>query len=180
MTRAAAISSSIIAVFATSATYVNAQTVWTGPDTSITQSDNAPQSVTDVIIPGIAELTRGNVGPLCNTALGDPCVKDPTNPSGIEFAFSGLSANAPFAYGNASNFAGLIFNDLSTSLANSIGNNIVGRPVVGHVVASDVYSGWQMGAGGGFAYRRSTVPEPSTLMLAMLTITGLAARSRPA
>lgn len=158
-----------------------ATTICKGPDLTVTQLDDEPETVTDVLIPGVASLGRGFVGALCNTEVSDVCSSgNRTIPTDFEFAFSNLNGNPAISYGSAENFADFTFANLFTSLNEKLGDNLPPRnpgPVsgVGRIVSADVYFdieflSWQGNRGGGFSYRRSTVPEPTTFLLAAVGI----------
>ncbi|MEM7468709.1 MAG: PEP-CTERM sorting domain-containing protein [Pseudomonadota bacterium] len=168
--------------------------IWTGPDVFISQPADAPLSVTDVLVPGAASLSRGSAGLLCNLEVGDSCQPNLFfNPSNFEFAFSGLNGNGVIAYGSAANYAALNFSDLDAAWVLSAGFNAPGSVGVGRIVSLDIYfdiefSDWGRGANsanpsiGSFAYRRSSaavvVPEPTTLVLMGLGIAGFGFRRK--
>ena len=166
-----------------------AQTVWSGPDVIITQSE--PFMVTDILVAGEASLGRGQVGPLCNTEGGDTCTNIRSNPSNFEFAFSNLNGNPTIVYGSAASYAGYTFTNLATASDGGIGNNLRNVPGVGHVLSSDIYfdfeiTSWQAGGLGGFTYRRSTPPPvpvgafvPIAAGAALLAVGAAQARRRP-
>lgn len=165
-------------VQATSAS--NGPTVWKGPDLTVTQPNDQFDTVTDVFIPGVASLGRGFSGSLCNTAVSDVCsAPSMIIPSDFEFAFSNLNGNPTIPYGSAEQFASFTFANFITSVDRPSSNlppGVAGSvPGVGRIVSADVYFdieilNWQSGRGGGFSYRRSTLPEPTTLLLAAVGI----------
>ncbi len=163
-----------------------AQTIWTGPDVVVDQPAGAPLSVVDVLIPGVASLTRNSTGLLCNTLNGDTCASFQAIPSDFEFAFSNLNGNGPIVYGSAANFANFTFSNMDSAFPNRVGNDLPnpqnGLPPVagiGHHLSSDTYfdiefSNWGQGPRGNnqpgaFTYRRSSaVPEPTSIALCTL------------
>ena len=159
------------------------QTIWTGPDVSISQSGGAPQSVIDTVLPGVASLTRGSDGLLCNTIAGDTCAAFQPIPSDFEFAFSNLNGNGPIAYGSAASFANFTFANMQASLPGGPGNVLPNagntqppRAGIVHHVPSNTYfdieiQNWGRGNVGpselgAFSYRRSSpIPEPAAISL---------------
>ena len=173
---------------------VSSAIIWSGPDVVITQNDNSPGSVTDVLVPGIASLGRGFSGPLCNELAGDACdTNGNQTPSGFAWAFDGFFGNA-ISYGDADRYSELNFTlGLTDAVDFSPAFDLPGRAGVGHILGSDIYfdirfSHWQRGGagdpsiGGGFSYMRSSptlsVPEPALLGLFLLGLIGVAVTTR--
>jgi hypothetical protein len=60
---------------------------------------------------------------------------------------------------------------------------MIGKDAVLHLIADDIYLdikflSWTAGGGGGFSYERSTVPEPSSLIL-LAALAGSVVMTRP-
>jgi len=155
-----------------------AGTLWTGPDLVVTQSDDALTQQEDVLLVGVASLARGRSGPFCNLQGGDTCGSSDTNPSGLEFAFSGFNGNPVFAYGSAASHTSLTFRNFKTALEGAISGNLppfASGPVSGvvRIVSQNIYfdieithwqnSGAAAGTFSGFGYRRSTTTSVPAL-----------------
>lgn len=177
----------------------DAATIWAGPDVTVSQPAFQPDSVIDVLIPGVASLQRSLSQPLCNTLQGDVCgTRNPAHPTGIEFAFSGLRGNPPFPYGSAAKYEQYNFGYFRWA-AEGPGNNLPNLlnatdsgdlrppvPGVAHIIAEDIYfdieiqywgTGLQVWAEpGAFTYRRSApsvIPVPAALPLLAGALIGL-------
>ncbi|MEM7563086.1 MAG: PEP-CTERM sorting domain-containing protein [Pseudomonadota bacterium] len=177
----------------------SAAIVWSGPDVIVTQADNSPNSVTDVMVDGIASLGRGISGPLCNVLAGDVCDSNSAlNPTGFAWAFDGFDDNV-ITYGDADRFADLNFTlGITAAVDFSPAFDLLDRAGVGHILGSDIYfdiqfSRWQRGGGGngnggssgvggGFSYQRSSaavsVPEPALVSLFAVGLIGVAVMRR--
>jgi hypothetical protein len=143
-------------------------TVWSGLTHSFTKPDGADGSLSqfqDQITPNVY-LARGSSQGLYNAAT-EPNYLDGTSP---EFTAWATDLNNPAETIAATNYAALNFDDWTTAYSHSIGNTIVGRDAVVHLVLEDVYldikfTSWSTGhqfPSGGFSYLRAEPPPTTT------------------
>lgn len=104
-------------------------------------------------------LTRGSSRGLFNAAA--EIGYNASSPADTEWA---TTINNPGATIAATNYAALDFTTWVSAYGNSVGNTIVGRNAVLHIIPEDIYldirfTNWSAsGSGGGFAYQRSKTP----------------------
>lgn len=142
-----------------------APVVWTGPTTTFTKVDGADwtQAANQDRITGNVWITRQNIRGLINFA------------SESSYTHDASPADTEWASGSAADWASLTFQPWEL-WGDSIGQkpDIVGVPAVLHLITDDIYldiqfTSWTSSAGGGgFAYERSTVPEPVSMSLLLL------------
>lgn len=150
---------------------VGAVTVWTGAPIVFDQVQPGDR---DVIVPGEVEITRDAFFGIYNAALES--AYENGSPAGTRWAFASNNPGKTIA---ASAYLELSFASwVDAIVGNPLG--MIGMPAVLHLVASDIYldltfTGWGARGAGGFAYVRSTVPEPGTAALTLLGMLGLAA-----
>lgn len=157
-----------------SATATQAATIWDGPATSFAKAGfvdfNLPENqdrLTDNVW-----IARANSTGLFNAAR--ETFYSANSPAGTEWAV-----------GTTSDLGSLTFNTWNgtVGLSTPIGGppSSVGVPMVLHLIDDDIYLdltftewGQTSGAGGSFAYRRSTpgVPEPATVGLLVTMVAG--------
>lgn len=155
---------------------------WSGPDISFDNQAGGPL-VTDVLIPSQVAFARRIQQGLYNAALEPSYSSVNGSPVGTVWAVSGLNGNPVFSYGAAANTgAGLVFSDWASAYggAGTLSTNILARPAVlkipGGTPAEDIYVdiafttwGQTPGAGGRFAYTRSTPPaSPSPIAVPLV------------
>ena len=104
-------------------------------------------------------LTRGSSHGLFNPAA--EIGYTPSSPADTEWA---TTINNPGATIAATNYAALDFTSWVSAYGNSVGNTIVGRNAVVHIIPEDLYldirfTSWTASSGGGFAYQRSKTPN---------------------
>lgn len=146
----------------------DAQTVWTGPMITFTKPGLADPAVVHDHLTDNVQLARGNTQALFNLATETSF--NASSPLDTEWA---TDLNNPSETIAATNWAALDFDTFSAAYANSVGNNVVDRNAVVHLISDGIYldlrfSAWGSGnpAGGSFAYVRSTpVPEPAAAFL---------------
>lgn len=169
-----------------------AATVWTGPPTVF--SKTGAETTQDVLTANVS-LTRGNGSVLFNPLGGDGGPNPLTTPSDTEWAFRGLGGNPGDSTFGAGNFMALSFDTFVNALGGfgagggaggGLGDNIVGRPGVLHLISDDIYlditfSVWDTAlAGAAMSYTRSTVPVPAALPLLAAALGVLGWRGRAA
>ena len=154
----------------------NAATVGTGP---LVEFRKAPFA--DYMLPENQDritasvwLTRAVTLPLFNIAQEEAHVQfGRISPVDTEWAFQAVNGN-PITGISAADYESLVFTDFSSALGlQRIGDLIVGRPGVVHLISDDIYlditfTEWgRMPQGGGaFAYiRSSVVPIPAAAWL---------------
>ena len=158
----------------------SAPIVWSGLTTSFSKppfadpSDSANQ---DRITASVT-LTRGAVQGIYNVAQ-EGFFTPGASPQGTAWA---TSINNPGKTIASSNWADLSFSDWQTAYGsfNSLATNITRLGAVVHLISDDIYLdlkftdwGIRSGSGAGFSYLRSSIPEPSTVVLLTLTCTPL-------
>ncbi|MFG0251448.1 MAG: PEP-CTERM sorting domain-containing protein [Phycisphaerales bacterium JB038] len=160
--------------------------VWSGLDLEFSKPDYADwtQPENQDRITDNVWITRQNSQGLFNIVLEDYMSDWTASPLDTEWAFSGIGSNVNpvFGAGEGTTMLGdLFFEGWVPSLDYWVGDNIVDRPGVLHLITDDIYidilfTSWTgQGAGGGFTYLRG-VPAPSSL--ALLGLGGLALRRR--
>lgn len=142
-----------------------APTVWSGPTIAFSKASGANHKLPanqDHLTANVA-LTRGSSQGMINILQEASFTS--TSPADTRWA---TALNNPGDTIAAANWAALDFTTWSAAYANSISTNILNFGAVVHLVTDDVYldlrfTGFQGGgAGGGFAYQRSSpVPEPA-------------------
>lgn len=164
----------------------NAATVWTGDSATFTKSGGADSTLEenqDRLTDNVW-LTRATTQGLFNINAETGFSKSDGSPIGTEWAFASINNPDDTTLVVATNFANLNFDTFSDSLSNSgggVGENIVGRKGVLHLLSDDIYldiefSSWDVGRGGGdggFSYQRSTVPLPPAMLLFLSALAGL-------
>ena len=146
----------IVVLLLTAARQLDAATVWTGPLISYNQPATDPtQPANQDRITTNVWLTRASSKGLFN-AFSETSTTA-SSPAGTEWAFGALS-----------NYAALTFSTWLGLLNGQSPTTLVGREMVLHLTADDIYisiafSAWGSGGIGGFAYERST-PAPLTLV----------------
>jgi hypothetical protein len=177
----------VVMVMAVS-TQVYAATVWEYDYITFTKPTGAdwtdPQ-YQDRITSSVV-LTRGDYAGLFNYEQEDHYQGWNISPMDTEWAFLGLRGNpSDNASVTASNNQNLDFEKFAYALDTFVGEYIVGRPGVLHLVSDDIYlniefSEWGCCGGGGFSYTRtsSVVPEPTTMLLLGSGLLGLAGYAR--
>jgi len=147
----------ITVIFISNGNESNAQTVWTGPTTTFTKANNANWTleVNQDRITNNVWITRANNQGIFNIVT-EANYTDFLSPSDTEWAI-----------GTTANIGSLTFQNWEdTSVSNP--PSLVNQDMVVHLITDDVYidikfTSWQSGgAGGGFAYERSTDPSLST------------------
>jgi hypothetical protein len=177
----------VVTVMAVS-TQVYAETVWEYNYITFTKptwADWTQPQYQDRITANVT-LTRGNTQGLFNYEQEDHYQGYDTSPLDTKWAFLGLQGNPnDNASVTASNYQNLFFDSFANALDTFVGEYIVGRPGVLHLVSDDIYlniqfSEWDCcGEGGGFSYTRtSAVPEPTTMLLLGSGLLGLAGYGR--
>ena len=148
------------------------QTIWTGPTIEFEKPDNADPTLEqnqDRITDNVW-ITRNAFQPIYNAVVENAPVA--ASPTDTEWAFLNLVGNpADPAELVAANFANLNFNTFTVALGSAIGNTVIDRPGVLHLITDDIYidivfRSWtnaMIGSGGGFRYERSTEPIAGTL-----------------
>jgi hypothetical protein len=147
-----------------------APTIWTGPSVTFSKTSGADPTLPanqDRLTENVA-LTRGSSQGIYNI-LAEASFTS-VSPDGTLWA---TDLNNPGDQINAANWAELSFTTWSGAYNNSVGNNILNRSAVVHLVDDDIYLDLRFtafqggGPGGGFTYVRSTpVPEPTANFLA--------------
>ncbi len=179
-----------VAVLVALAMAANAATVGMGPTVVFSKADFADASLAenqDRITP-LVWLTRGTTAGLFNIAQEEAHQKfQYISPAGTAWAFEGLNGN-PDSGISAEDFDSLNFTDWTSALGiQQVGNNIVGRPGVVHLIDDDIYlditfTEWTQGSGGGgMSYLRSSVvpvPAAAWLMASGLGLLGFLTRRR--
>lgn len=146
---------------------IAAPTIWTGPSLTFSKASNADPTLPanqDRLTNNVA-LTRGATQGMFNI-LAEASFTS-ISPKGTTWA---TDLNNPGDTITATNWAALDFATWSAAYNNSIGNNILNRNAVVHLVDDDVYLDLRFtafqggGPGGAFTYVRSTpVPEPTAI-----------------
>jgi hypothetical protein len=141
--------------------------VWSGLSTTFSKANNANPALAQNQdrITSNAWLTRGSQAGLFN-AKNEASYNKGTHaaPTGTTWA---TSLNNPGKTISAANWQNLSFTTWRGAYNNKIGNNIVNRDAVVHLIADDIYldlrfTAWSGGGGGGgFTYRRAVAPPPS-------------------
>lgn len=160
-----------------------APTIWTGPSLTFSKASGADSTLPanqDRLTNNVA-LTRGATQGIFNI-LAEASFTG-ASPAGTVWA---TDLNNPGDAISATNWANLDFTSWSAAYNNSIGNNILNRSAVVHLVDDDIYldlrfTAFQGGSpGGAFTYVRSTpVPEPAAIFLAAVAwIAATLGRSR--
>jgi hypothetical protein len=143
-------------------------TIYTGPNITFTRADDVDGSLPanqDCITTHVC-LARLNIMGLFNSKLESSFTD--FSPHDTEWAFQGLGGNPniPAAI-TATNYANLTFDDFADALDWYVGDYIVNRPAVLHLIADNVYlnikfTSWTRGTSegesgrGGFSYVRAT------------------------
>jgi hypothetical protein len=146
----------IVVLLLATARLLDAATVWTGPLISYSQPAPDPtQPANQDRITTNVWLTRASSKGLFNAFSESNATA--SSPAGTEWAFGALS-----------NYASLTFATWQGLLNGQSPTTLVGREMVLHLTADDIYisiefSVWGSGGSGGFAYERST-PAPLTLL----------------
>lgn len=136
---------------------IYSQTIWNGPTTIFTKTNNADwnlQANQDRITPNVW-ITRKNTQGIFN--ISQELGYTSTSPMDTEWAF-----------GTTSNIGSLSFASWVVTVANNP-PAMVGQNMVVHLISEDIYidikfTSWSVGSlgGGGFSYERSTDSELST------------------
>jgi hypothetical protein len=131
-----------------------AATVWTGPLFTYSQPAPNPAQATnqDRITPDVWLTRAASKGVFNAFSETNATTLSPTN---TEWAFGSLTNHASLGY---TNWLALLNGASPTTL--------VGRPIVVHLISDDIYLSlnftfWGVGGTGGFAYQRSTPPQPT-------------------
>ncbi len=143
-----------MALIVAAALPAHAQTIWNGPNINFTQSGGD----SDSIVAGVA-LSRGQNGPLYNTAAGETSSDYSTSPKDTMWAFGTIDNYATLSYAT---FAS-IRNNAGGDLGSVLGVGGTPKPMVVHLLNEDIYlsltfTAWGEQFSGGFAYTRSTAP----------------------
>jgi PEP-CTERM motif len=158
-----------------------AATIWTGPMTSYVQpgSDPGDPANWDVLTAQVA-LTRGPAMGLFNAVTESGYTA--TSPAGTAWAYTFNNPSVDPLDITASNYASLSFGPW-VSPPTWRPPDLVGQPSVLWLMDEDIYldvvvTSWGTGGVGGFSWNRSTVPEPSSLLLVAAGLIGFRLRSR--
>ena len=155
--------------------------VWTGLAKSFTKTAGAnpfDPANQDRITDNVA-LGRASTKGLFNAITESAYLYSNSSPAGTLWA---TDLNNPGETIGASNWAALTFESWTDAYggSSSVGQYIVGRDAVVHLVQDDIYldlrfTGWGIGAGGGgrFTYLRAAVPEPGWAAVAGFGLLGL-------
>ena len=150
----------------------SAAVVFTGLDVDFTKAANADPTLPenqDRITDNVW-LTRGSIEGLFNIAQ-EGGYSMLISPADTEWAFQGLNGN-PDSGISAENYESLSFSNWQASLNSAVGDFILDRPGVIHLISDDIYldivfTDWGRGggAGGNFSYTRSVIPVPAAVWL---------------
>src|SRR5881397_1024676 len=146
-------------------------TIWNGPTTNFAKANGANPNLAanqDRLVSDVW-LTRGSSQGLYNASL-EPAFTHFSSPSGTEWATGFLANYATLTYNNWNTWA----KGVNAGPPSTVGVNAVLHLIPDDIYLSIRFTSWTSGgAGGGFAYTRSTpvVPEPSS---ALLLLGGLA------
>ena len=153
-------------------TSAGAMTVGTGPSIDFVRLPNADPTLAENQdrITDTVWITRGAIQGLFNFAREDGY--SDSSPAGTQWAFQGLNGNPTEGF-SAAEFASLNFSTWTQALEEKVGDNILFRSGVVHLVDEDVYldivfTGWGVATtgGGSFAYTRSSIiPLPAAVWL---------------
>jgi len=147
----------ITVIFISNGNETNAQIVWTGPTTTFTKANNADWTleVNQDRITNNVWITRANNQGIFNIV---------TEANYIDFL---SPSDTEWAIGTTANIGSLTFQNWEDT-SFSTPPSLVNQDMVVHLITDDVYidikfTSWQSGgAGGGFAYERSTDPSLGT------------------
>lgn len=152
----------------------NAATIWTGPVVTVVRPDGTDPTLAanqDRLTPSVW-LTRSGTRGLYNIKAETNYTDKTISPIGTTWAFQGVEGNPNnAALMAATNYANLNFDSFANALGGQVGNVILGRKGVLHLIAEDVYvditfTSWSAAGGGGFAYVRSSATDsPSDVPL---------------
>ena len=150
------------AIIALASSVAHASIIWSGPDTTFTRPDGADGTLPanqDALTANVI-IARGATQGIYNAA-SESSYTHFSSPAGTEWAFGTLVNYLSLTYANWETWA------------NGNPPATVGQDAVLHLISDDIYMSVKFtsfggpGAGGGFAYIRSTpVPEPSVALLA--------------
>lgn len=140
-------------IFLTQGNKINAQTIWTGPTTTFTKSNNTDwtmESNQDRITNNVW-ITRANTQGIFNIV---------TESNYTDFS---SPADTEWAIGTTANIGSLTFQNWEY-ISESNPPNLVNQDMVVHLITDDIYidikfKSWttgETGGGGGFSYERST------------------------
>ena len=161
-----------------------AATVWTGPMVSFERAatgDPALEANQDRITDSVW-ITRDVRSGIFNAVSEEFYLAD--SPADTEWAWDLAGFNGGREI-SAVNYKNLSFNPWEIAHGGRGGGppNTVGIAGVLHLISDDIYidvlfTSWGESGAGGFAYNRSTVPEPGTATLVAFGLMGLASRRR--
>lgn len=133
------------------------------PEVSFEKPDYSTETV-DVISAGV-HLARGNNGALYN-AVVEPDFANGASP--INTRWNSIytdSRTGYYGYDDLSNLESRVYTDFTAALDGSVGNNIFDTLLIMHDLTTDLYyrisfDSWTSNnQGGGFAYRRTLIPQ---------------------
>ncbi|MEO1035503.1 MAG: hypothetical protein AAFX44_08085 [Pseudomonadota bacterium] len=164
--------------------------VWDGPPVSYSKAgtDNPNDPAFQDELTTNVRITRGFQGGIYNVAQ-ESFFSQTTSPADTEWAFSGLNGSpsgSAFSATNCANSPGLcdFRNWFDAQGENSMGENLVGRPAVVHLITDDIYLDLtfseftNVNLGARVAYERaspsSSVPVPlpawAVMLIALLIV----------